>query len=576
MPHRTPGLSSRSIANGKSAPARTDALSLLTLPAEIRNSIYKYLLVHEEPIRVCVMTLEPDSRSGQTRICTSPYRIVEYGLLSSCRQLYHEAATFFYFNNTFHLNGGIEWRTMPCWHTVFSSFCESLGSQAKLVRKIMIDRLPLPACRRVGLDSSLGVHFQNGRELESLGLVLKTIWNLNVTADISFDTPLLEGDLFDGPTVNRIIKSFATGALNGKQNRRSLAQLYVSKDRSHGAMVWHTSETLRKEQESKFEADSVGKNSHNRFSVEHSGEVLRLIGSRNKRGLLNLPLHIHKLLLDYILDPGNIVINLDKPSTSPFSLAYVTRFTLVDWRETILWRNKLVLSTSTTQLRSAVSGLDRLRRLMRTTFGHTSGFYATDVANFTIAENSGKGIEVILNFELQQGAGLEDLRISVLPLIMELAHASWSSRIIVRIRIPENGARKIVAEHSLDIDVVRENIVKALKLIVSLHAEGYNAEVWINGFGKVMETSVMASNDVDTSMLASDLVLTSDSLYRLRKKHPRDVDWTCRSSMWEDRSGCVFADCAQFFPFPCSLLEQYRYLIRSASQVGSSYDGECR
>ncbi|KAJ4330772.1 hypothetical protein N0V87_009707 [Didymella glomerata] len=192
---------------------------------------------------------------------------------------------------------------------------------------------------------------------------------------------------------------------------------------------------------------------------------------------------------------------------------------------------------------------------MRTTFGHTSGFYATDVANFTIAENSGKGIEVILNFELQQGAGLEDLRISVLPLIMELAHASWSSRIIVlvRIRIPENGARKIVAEHSLDIDVVRENIVKALKLIVSLHAEGYNAEVWINGFGKVMETSVMASNDVDTSMLASDLVLTSDSLYRLRKKHPRD-----------------------FFPFPCSLLEQYRYLIRSASQVGSSYDGECR
>ena len=61
----------------------------------------------------------------------------------------------------------------------------------------------------------------------------------------------------------------------------------------------------------------------------------------------------------------------------------------------------------------------------------------------------------MLNFELQQDASLEDLRISILPFIMEIAHVSWRSRITVRIHAPVNGMQKIVAEHSLNLGVVR-------------------------------------------------------------------------------------------------------------------------
>jgi len=118
------------------------------------------------------MELEPHTSKRQIRISTPPCRTIECGLISSCRKIYKEAATFFYFNNTFHLNSGLDLRTMPCWHTVFSSFCEKLGSHAQLLRKIVIDRQCPRACLKPELDSSLGEHFEGRRDFESLGVVL--------------------------------------------------------------------------------------------------------------------------------------------------------------------------------------------------------------------------------------------------------------------------------------------------------------------------------------------------------------------------------------------------------------------
>ncbi|KAF3049554.1 hypothetical protein E8E11_003962 [Didymella keratinophila] len=431
MPHRTPRLFAKPIANGKSVPARIDALSFLTLPAEIRNSINKYLLVHEEAIHVVIMELKPHPLpQGQTRISTSPCRTIESGLISSYRQIDKEAATFFYFNNTFHLNSGIHLRTMPCWHTVFSSFCEKLGSQAQLLRKIVIDKQCPRACLKPELNPSLGEHSERRRDLESLDVILKTIWNLNVTADISFVTPplhpLYQEDLFNGPVLSRIIKFFAEGA---------------SDDHSHGAMVWHTSDTLRGELQLK-EVPGIG-TSYLRFSVDQAGEVLRPIDFPTKSGLFTLPEHLRNRLFDDILHPG--IVDHDEPSPHPFGLAYINRITVSNCVGSLLSRSKLVLSISTTQLRSGFSGFNHLRRLMHTTIGACRGGIYPGFT-LTVTEQCIKAIKVILNFELQEDARLKDLRISTLPLILELAHVFSFSRVISRIRAPVNGTRKLVAE----------------------------------------------------------------------------------------------------------------------------------
>jgi len=78
------------------------------------------------------------------------------------------------------------------------------------------------------------------------------------------------------------------------------------------------------------------------------------------------------------------------------------------------------------------------------------------------------------------------------------------SRIIIRIRAPVNGTRKLVAERPLNLGVVRKNVAKALKPFVSSNANGFDAEVWINGYGKFKETKIFRSEGVtDVSTLAS-------------------------------------------------------------------------
>jgi len=134
-------------------------------------------------------------------------------------------------------------------------------------------------------------------------------------------------------------------------------------------MIWHTSDTLREELELK-KVSGIG-TSYLRFSMDQVGEVLRRIDFPTKPGLFTLPNHLQNRLFDDNLHPG--IIDLDKPSPHPFGLAYVNRMTISNWVDSLLLRSKLVLSTSTTQLRSEFSGFNRLRRLMRTTIGVCRG-----------------------------------------------------------------------------------------------------------------------------------------------------------------------------------------------------------
>lgn len=100
--HRDPPLPVDPIAKGDSTPARAGALSLLTLPAEIRNCVYAHLSHHIAPLCVCV---RHTYQFHYVKIDAHRYVDVMLGLILPCRQLYHEAMSVFYMSNTFLITG---------------------------------------------------------------------------------------------------------------------------------------------------------------------------------------------------------------------------------------------------------------------------------------------------------------------------------------------------------------------------------------------------------------------------------------------------------------------------------------
>jgi len=132
------------IPKTKSAAADPSARSFLTtIPPEIRNRIYEYLLKSDEP----VLLRDDHASLGRFRhessiVCGQ--RVVErgfrhglsgcVGLLLSCRQVYHEAAGIFYGQNHFMFS--------QCPRQQANSTCKwlvSIGSNYELLSRVSIN-----------------------------------------------------------------------------------------------------------------------------------------------------------------------------------------------------------------------------------------------------------------------------------------------------------------------------------------------------------------------------------------------------------------------------------------------------
>jgi hypothetical protein len=114
-----------------SEPADPTAPSLLTLPAEMRNSIYEALFVHHKPI---VAVCEWDDLDSQSRSYS-----LGLPLLSTCRQVHQEASTYFYSRNKFIVTSQGKYcpsQTLVDWTT---QWLANIGRQATSVRNVRID-----------------------------------------------------------------------------------------------------------------------------------------------------------------------------------------------------------------------------------------------------------------------------------------------------------------------------------------------------------------------------------------------------------------------------------------------------
>ena len=107
---------------------------LLRLPGEIRTKIYRYALVRDEPIDLWPHKWTKPNEEEKPLVGGLKVRHQESlvyvrkematGLLGTCRQVYNEAATFFWSDNQFKFSGRSGWQG-------FLRFYLTIGPQAR-------------------------------------------------------------------------------------------------------------------------------------------------------------------------------------------------------------------------------------------------------------------------------------------------------------------------------------------------------------------------------------------------------------------------------------------------------------
>ena len=150
----------RQLAHYPASPFR-----LLDLPAEIRNAIYRYILVLQEPIELAPLAWSRPLKQRLLNLLLTRYRediIPRLSLLRTSSQLHGEGSSIFYGENQFRFSNAKGWY-------VLSSFLHTIGPRNQaLVKTIAVHT---PWC---GLNVDVLRHMQvpcfPGSELQELGL----------------------------------------------------------------------------------------------------------------------------------------------------------------------------------------------------------------------------------------------------------------------------------------------------------------------------------------------------------------------------------------------------------------------
>jgi hypothetical protein len=287
------------------------------------------------------------------------------------------------------------------------------------------------------------------------------------------------------------------------------------------------------------------------FSVENLGASLKIL-NETARNLLDLPENLQNLILRYAVIPEEgLSIDHDVDTRLPYAPTCINEAIYTRWSEAFITQNAIVVKMSTTEVRSDFDKFLKLRSLLRKKFdyehtGSVLGIWC--------------GFIALLNFKLETRATLNNVCVSILPLILETSDALGDDHIVC-IRLWQrnvDGQMSIVDEHDIQLRQLRREAAQALlKVCCSKHGSAA-PEIWINGLGEVVEVHERARprpSDLPDSIpdMASE-VDYERSRYKVINLH--DKDKILGLGDWETgRTDYVFDNCDQFFPYDHSAWE---------------------
>jgi hypothetical protein len=315
----------------------------------------------------------------------------------------------------------------------------------------------------------------------------------------------------------------------------------------------------------RFEPDP---NQYHSFVAEDGGRRLALV--RPTPGTwLSLPKDVlHYIVWKLVEHPGELQIDLDVDSKLSLSLPHVNKeLYRTRWRD-LLENTEYTLRLRSTDKRSRFSNFRKLARLLRHQFtlpidpGFPADLAWTErsVPRETWMLEDLSKLNIVLDFNLAEPTALEDLRISVIHLLLETSSTPGVSKVTIRSFAAGLGGQSLVAERAITLQKLRMNIVMTMMVDVLEYDHPIETSIWINGLGDVVEKEIIpiraGPRDFDYEIDTASTISWHNGWYQVASMHPKD-----RRYRGEVHSCiCKFEDCTQFSQFNHSASQVLRYL----------------
>ncbi|KAH8623504.1 hypothetical protein IG631_21983 [Alternaria alternata] len=573
------------------------------LPAEIRNQIISYFVKYPTPMRIRC------NGSGFRRRCVDEFSGPLHGklqlpvnLFASCRTLYRDAGSAFYSNHTFIIDS--EYCPYNCFRcsttiTLPGAFFTRIGTQAHWLRKLVLDLHRLTSSK---LYRSLA-HPEEAKDGAPVRFeitpLLHAIWSLDLNVDVSLvkttNHPRSLGSAtlkFDAPSMSTILNSILGGQLELRKYGRLLYAVTIYGDASGGEISWGTTNVCCDPPDLMMRSSlpDIFPDPHHvsSFIAEDNGARLRLRKQDKAPTLLDLPQPILRDIISRVVRPTEgFVIDLNKDTKFNCAIIHVNKDIYHAWRKAFLFGHdtykhsrhsifELVLTTNCVQ--TDFEGFKNLRRFLRKTFDPSR--YPGDSSHPRTLMNSPferTTLKYTLKFEVQDPISLNDVRINILPFVMETAMSGrWKgNELTIQVRSTDcNGPSIMTASHTLKLQELRINILTALMKSFYLEEErSVVPNCWINGFGQVVQVEDAHNDAGEAWEFASHLVENDIEIdhgrwetrncFDVLELHPLDRHY---------RHGDIHPGCSisgkQFFPFQRNAKEIMRYLLHNIDNHG--------
>ncbi|KAF1954611.1 hypothetical protein CC80DRAFT_567200 [Byssothecium circinans] len=419
-----------------------------TMPAELRNEVYKLLFLDDEPLVV----MEPQDHRNFGIDATPPatkFLSPSIGLLRTCRQVYHEAIGVLYSGNSFHVTAP------PYSHNIYASqiwytvnWLEGIGRNLKLVRNVDVDIDPICSAECIEAEEEVsqdGEEENEGkdRQLDILPIV-KFLWNkstsrrfklsfINGGGKVHTNYFIDDDDDFrptDAKLMNNVLRSLVVSdTLNIKQygkHERIIYGIFIDKSQGHGEVVYSSS---RFSEKTSFPHP---------FSIKKQGKSLAWIDLwEQETDYQRLPKHIRKKIVRYAIKNADpITMDIDRNTASGLDLNLLrinsslrerTKLRFADW-------NQLTLRMTTTERVTSFGNFHHLRQWCRSSLSRM----VPDVFEESQWDRT-HYVEFVLRFELNYMSTLHDLRINILDFIQVTSMFDSEMRVVFLLKCHSNG-----------------------------------------------------------------------------------------------------------------------------------------
>ncbi|KAL1795359.1 hypothetical protein ACET3X_007175 [Alternaria dauci] len=505
-------------------------------------------------------------------------------LFASCRTLYHDAGSAFYSNNIFIIEdtsyhkfqdyGRFDWSiatSLPC------ALFTYLGTQAHWLRKLVLDTELLG---HVSLHRSLK-HWEEEEDGApgrfDITPLMHTIWNMDLDIDISFVNTTnwtsycsLKDRGFNLPAITAVFKSILGGQLQLRKYGQLLRAIAINRDASGGEISWGTTSPCCSESSpGRFGPIFPDRHYMSSFVAEDGGARLQMRKRETALNLLNLPPRILERIIALVVRPAEgFLIDLDRDTKFKCGIVHVNKDLYREWREPSLFgsygfeHNRFELVLTTDRLHTDFDGFKKLRKLLRKTFviDHPHPRYNYGLTTLIAGPHPRTRVNYTLKFEVQGPISLSDIRISILPFVMETATSNPREGPWLTIQVWStdcDGAHTMTASHTFKLRELRINVLTALMKSVYLGSKKLVPEFWINGFGEVVQVEDVDDVEGEAWEIASDVLgMPENSSFHVLKLHPIDRQYQPKGI----HPDC-WANSKELFPFERDLSQIMAYLV---------------